>query len=74
MRKHIFAVAAALAAGLAGCSSQQVAAPGPLSVAGANKTRVMSGAEDVLTQMRFTVEKADVEKGTTGPSPGGGGK
>jgi hypothetical protein len=63
IRKYIFAIAAALAAGLAGCASQPVAAPGALSVAGANKTRVMSVAEDVLTQMRFTVEKADVEKG-----------
>lgn len=73
MRKYIFAVAAALAAGLAGCASQPVAAPGALSVAGANKTRVMSVAEDVLTQMRFTVEKADVEKGyiRTRPLRGG---
>ncbi len=63
IRKYMFAIAAALAAGLTGCSSQQVAAPGPLSVAGANKTRVMSVAEDVLTQMHFTVEKADIEKG-----------
>ncbi len=73
IRKCMFAAAMALAAVLAGCSSQQVAAPGPLSVAGANKTRVMSVAEDVLTQMRFTVEKADVEKGyiRTRPLRGG---
>ena len=71
IRKYIFAVA--MAAVLAGCSSQQVAAPGPLSVAGANKTRVMSVAEDVLTRMRFTVEKADTEKGyiRTRPLRGG---
>ncbi len=75
IRKCMFAVAMALAAGLAGCSSQQVAVatPEPLSVAGANKTRVMSVAEDVLTQMRFTVEKADTEKGyiRTRPLRGG---
>ncbi|MCD6395122.1 MAG: hypothetical protein J7M40_16655 [Planctomycetes bacterium] len=75
IRKYIFAVAMALAAWLVGCSSQQVAipAPGPLSVAGVNKTRVMSVAEDVLTQMHFTVEKADTEKGyiRTRPLRGG---
>ncbi len=71
IRKHIFDVAAA--AVLAGCSSQQVAAAGPLSVSGANKTRVMSVAEDVLRRMRFTVEKADAEKGyiRTRPLRGG---
>ena len=74
MRKHIFAIAAALAAGLAGCASQQVAAPGPLSVAGSNKTRVMSVAEDVLTRMRFTVEKADAEKGYIRTKPLRGGQ
>ena len=73
VRKCIFAVAIAAAAVLAGCASQQVAAPGPLSVTGVNKTRVMSVAEDVLTQMRFTVEKADTEKGyiRTRPLRGG---
>ena len=75
IRKCMFAVAMALAAWLAGCSNQQVAVatPEPLSVAGANKTRVMSVAEDVLTQMRFTVEKADTEKGyiRTRPLRGG---
>ncbi len=73
IRKYMFIVAMALAAGLTGCSSQQVAAPGPLSVAGANKTRVMSVAEDVLTRMHFTVEKADTEKGyiRTRPLRGG---
>ena len=73
VRKCMFAVAIAVAAVLAGCASQQVAAPEPLSVSGVNKTRVMSVAEDVLTQMRFTVEKADAEKGyiRTRPLRGG---
>ena len=73
IRKYMFAAAAVLAAVLAGCASRQVAAPGPLSLAGSNKTRVMSVAEDVLTRMRFTVEKADAEKGyiRTRPLRGG---
>jgi len=71
LQKYI--LAAAMVAVSAGCSSQQVAAPAPLSVTGANKVRVMSVSEDVLSRMGFTVEKADAGKGyiRTRPLRGG---
>ena len=50
---------------LAGCASQQPCeiATEPLCITGLEKIAVMKASEDVLSEMHFTIEKADVESG-----------
>jgi RES domain-containing protein len=72
-RWQCVAVLAALTA-VAGCGSQQRgAAPEPLMVANLSKAQAVAAAEDVLTEMQFTIEKADAELGylKTRPLRGG---
>lgn len=56
---------------LAGCARQQQykMAVEPLCVTGLEKTAVMKAAEDVLAEMRFTLEKADANSGLIRTSP-----
>lgn len=50
---------------LSGCAKQQQyeTAAEPLCVTGLERVAVMKVAEDVLSEMHFTIEKADVESG-----------
>ncbi len=64
-------IACALA--LAGCAGRQRGAiTGPISVSDVGKAETMVAAEDVLAEMHFTIEKADVRSGfiRTRPLPG----
>jgi len=56
---------------LAGCASQQPCevATEQLCVTGLEKIAVMKAAEDVLAEMHFTIEKADIEAGLIRTSP-----
>lgn len=73
MRYIKHALLAVFAAGLWGCSSEVAVSPGPVSLSGTNKARAMTVAEEVLTDIGFTIEKADVEEGflSTRPLRGG---
>lgn len=71
IRRYI--VLTAIAVTLAGCAAKPVIPPQPVSLTGVNKVRAMTVAEDVLTDLHFTIEKADAQKGylVTKPLRGG---
>ncbi len=52
-----------------GCATQTVDSPQPVMIKSVNKIRTMEIAEDVLKSMRFTIEKADTEKGIIKTKP-----
>jgi hypothetical protein len=58
---------------VAGCSSQQVVDPTPITITNLDRVHVISAAEDVLTRMHFTIEKSEIDAGylKTRPLRGG---
>lgn len=63
IHKVIILAVMLIAMGLSGCATQPMDSPEPIMFKGVNKTRAMTVAENVLKDMRFTIEKADADNG-----------
>jgi hypothetical protein len=69
-----YALIVLLGAGICGCSSNVAVSSGPVSLAGTNKARVMTVAQDVLADIGFSLEKADTDQGYLSTKPLRGGQ
>jgi len=75
MKNHkiMYLISATLVFGLSGCTTLRLSPDNPISLQNRTKADTMQSCEEVLTKMRFVIEKYDVEQGfiTTKPLRGG---